>query len=105
MPPPRKEDEMRVSRRSVVLVALAVAGALALGAVAHGAANSTATFDFTPDQVPKDAYAKGKLFVHTHTDYTGAGTKTSRAQLNFDDDLKINAAGIPQCNSASISGN
>jgi hypothetical protein len=96
---------MSVSGRSVAAVAVAVAGALALAAVAFGAGNSTATFEFTPDQVPKDAYAKGSLFVHTHTDYTTAGTKTSRAQLNFDDDLKINAAGIPQCNSASISGN
>jgi hypothetical protein len=102
---PRKEDEMRVSRRSVVVVALAVAGVLALGAVALGAGNSTATFQFSPDQVPKDAYAKGSLLVHTHTDYTTAGTKTSRAQLNFDDDLKINTAGFPQCNSTSISGN
>ena len=96
---------MRVSRRSVVVVAMALAGALALGAVALGSGNSTATFQFTPDQVPKDVYAKGSLFVHTHTDYTTAGTKTSRAQLNFDDDLKINTAGFPQCNSTSISGN
>jgi hypothetical protein len=100
---PRKEDEMRVSTRSVVVVALAAAGALALGTVALGAGNSTATFQFTPDQVPKDAYAKGSLFVHTHTDYTG-GTKTLRAQLNFDNDLKITTAGIPQCNKASVSG-
>ena len=50
---PRKEDEMRVSRRSVVVVAMAVAGALALGPVALGSGNSTATFQFTPDQVPK----------------------------------------------------
>jgi hypothetical protein len=100
---PRKEDEMRVSTRSVVVVALAAAGALALGTVALGAGNSTATFQFSPNQVPKDVYTKGSLFVHTHTDYTG-GTKTLRAQLNFDNDLKITTAGIPQCNKASVSG-
>ena len=96
---------MRIRTRSVIVLALAFVGALALAGIALAAGNSTATFQFTPDQVPKDSYAKGSLFVHTHTNYTGSGTKTLRAQLNFDDDIKINAAGIPQCSTASVSGN
>jgi hypothetical protein len=88
------------------MVALAVAGSLSATGIALGAGNSTATLDFTPDRVPKNTYRNGSLSVHTHTAYSGLGsTFTSRAQLNFDDDLKINAQGIPRCNTPSVSGN
>jgi hypothetical protein len=95
---------MRAGRRSAVVVALALAGALALVGIARGAGDSTATLEFTPTKVPKDSFRKGSLFVHTHTEYIGA-TKTFRAQLDFDDDIKINAAGIPRCSVGDLSGN
>lgn len=95
---------MGIGRSSVVVVALALGGALALAGIALAGGDSTATLHFSPDKVPKKTYAKGRLTVHTHTDYTG-GTKTSRAQLNLDDDLKISTKGIPRCNVADISGN
>src|ERR1700752_1552127 len=97
---------MRMGRRSAIVTALAIAGALSAAGVALGAGDSTATFEFTPDKVPKDTYRKGSLFVHTHTTYSGLGsTFTSRAQLNFDDDLRISTQGIPRCNTARVSGN
>ena len=95
---------MRVERRWVTAAALAAVGMLSVAGVAVGAGDSTATLQFTPDKAPKDTYRNGSLFVHTHTDYTGA-TKTSRAQLLFDDDLRIRTEGIPRCSVAGISGN
>ena len=95
---------MRIGRMSVFALAVAVFGALALVGIAIASGDSTATFEFTPDKVPKRTYSKGKLFVHTHTDYTG-GTRTLRTQLYFDDDLKIRTTRIPRCNAANISGN
>ncbi len=94
---------MRIGRRSLAMLAVATAGALAVAGIAMAAGSSTATFKFTPDRVPKNTYEKGKLFVHTHTSYTG-GTKTDRAQLYFDDDIKISARGIPRCSRSDISG-
>jgi hypothetical protein len=96
---------MSIGRGSVVVVAVAVAGALAVAGIALGSGSSTASFSFRPHKVPKKHYKKGKLFVHTHTDYTNGGTKTDRAQLYFDDDLKIKTKRIPRCNKARISGN
>ncbi len=95
---------MSFGKRSAVVGSLAVAGAIALTGLALAGGDSTATLEFTPDKVPKQSYRNGALSVHTHTDYTGA-TKTFRAQLNFDDDLRINPAGIPRCNANDISGN
>jgi hypothetical protein len=98
---------MKMGTRLATVVAVAVVGALGQAGNSLGAGSSTATLDFTPDTVPKDSYRKGSLFVHTHTNYTGpvGMTKTARAQLDFDDDLKINTQGIPKCAKASVSGN
>src|SRR5581483_10020987 len=96
-PIPRKDLIMRVRTPTVIVVALVGAGAMALAGTALGGASSTATFTFTPSTVPKDTFRKGSLFVHTHTNYTAKGTKTARAQLDFDDDLRINTQGIPRC--------
>jgi hypothetical protein len=93
-----------MGRRSAIVTALAIAGALGVAGIALGAGDSTATLEFGPDRVPKDTYRKGSLFVHTHTDYTLA-TKTSRAQLNFDDDIKLNTQGVPRCDASDVSGN
>jgi hypothetical protein len=95
---------MRVRTPTVMALALAVAGGMALVGTAIGAGDSTGTFEFAPDKAPKETYRKGSLFVHTHTDYTAA-TKTTRAQLDFDDDLRIRPEGIPRCSPASVSGN
>ncbi len=96
---------MRVRTPTVIVVALVGAGAMALAGTALGGASSTATFTFTPSTVPKDTFRKGSLFVHTHTNYTTKGTKTARAQLDFDDDLRINTQGIPRCSPGSVAGN
>ncbi len=95
---------MRMLWRSAVTLGLTLVGALALAGVAP-ATSSNVTFEFAPDQVPKKTYNPGKLSVHTHTDYTSTGQKTDRAQLNFDDDLKIRTKRIPRCDKARISGN
>jgi hypothetical protein len=100
---PEERSRMRIGRRYMAALALAAAGALALAGIALADGDSTAKFEFTPDEVPKATYAKGSLFVHTHTNYTG-GTRTDRAQLFFDDDLRINARGIPRCDPGRIQG-
>ena len=96
---------MRFGRRTAIVVSMAAAGVVALVGVAMAATSSTAVFTFSPDKVPKRSYEKGKLFVHTHTNYHGVnGAATRRAQLNFDDDIKIRTRGIPRCNKSNISG-
>jgi hypothetical protein len=95
---------MRMGRWGAIVSALAIAAVLALAGIATGSGSSIATFQFTPTAVPKTTFQKGKLSVHTHTNYTG-GTATDRAQLSFDDDLKIDTDGIPRCNPSMISGN
>ncbi|MGH2926493.1 MAG: hypothetical protein ACRDK1_11055 [Solirubrobacterales bacterium] len=95
---------MRFGRRTAVVIAVAAASALAVVGVAMAATRSTAVFNFSPDKVPKKTYKPGKLFVHTHTNYSSTSSKTQRAQLYFDDDFKIRTRGIPQCNKSKISG-
>jgi hypothetical protein len=94
--------DMRFGR--IPVVALVLAGALAVAGIARAAGDSTATLEFSPDKAPKDVYRKGSLVVHTHTDYTGT-TKTSRAQLDLDDDLKITTGGVPRCATSKLTGN
>jgi hypothetical protein len=94
---------MRITRRSAAILALATAGALAVAGIALAAAHSTVSFSFTPSNVPTNTYQKGKIFVHTHTNYTNPGNNrpggaTKRAQLNFDDDFKVNPGATPKCN-------
>ena len=66
---------MSIGRMSAFVLALAAVGALALAGIALGLGGLDGDLPVQPDQVPKRTYAKGKLFVHTHTDYTG-GHKT-----------------------------
>jgi hypothetical protein len=94
---------MHIRRRFVVTLALVVAGALAIAGFAVAAGHSTATFKFSPSNVPKRTFQKGKIHIHTHTSYTGV-TQTDRAQLNFDDDFKINPKAAPKCAKSKISG-
>src|SRR5436190_13507783 len=94
---------MRIKRRSAVILALATAGALAVAGVAFATGNSTATFKFTPSNVPTPAFQAGQINVHTHTTYTGT-TQTDQAKLNFDNDFKVNTSATPKCNKANIQG-
>jgi len=94
---------MRIKRRSAVILALATAGALAVAGVAFATGNSTATFKFTPSNVPTTAFQAGQINVHTHTTYTGT-TQTDQAKLNFDNDFKVNTSATPKCNKANIQG-
>ncbi len=99
----------RLKRRSAAILALAGAGALAVAGIAMGAGNSTATANFTPVNLANPGFTNGKIFVHTHTNYTNPGNQnpggaTERAQLYFDDDFRVNTnATTSKCNPNSIS--
>ena len=98
---------MRIKRRLTVVVALVAATALAAVGVALGAnASSTENFNFT--KVPKGnvgaTFKQGKLFIHTHTNYSVGGTKTKRTQLYFDKNISFNLSSVPKCPTASVSG-
>ncbi len=99
---------MRIKRR--VVMALGLASVVALGSVgiAHAInANSTVSFNFTkvPAGTIGTTLKQGKLFVHTHTNYTVNGTKTRRAQLYFDKNISFSPGAVPKCNKSKISGN
>ena len=58
-------------------------------------------FKFTPSKAPKTTYKNGKIFVHTHTNYTHPGDKAhggfaKTVTLLFDNDFKFNTTAIPQ---------
>ena len=59
-------------------------------------------FKFTPSKVSKTTYKNGKIFVHTHTNYTHPGDKAQggfakTVTLLFDNDFKFNTTAIPKC--------
>jgi hypothetical protein len=97
---------MRIRKRYVI-PALASLAVLAIG-VAPAAANNVSSLSgppptaFTPSKAPKTTFKSGKLFVHTHTNYTHPGVKAQggfakTVTINFDNDFKFNTAGVPQC--------
>jgi hypothetical protein len=93
---------MRMKRRLAVILALAAAATLALAGIALASASSTVTLSFTPSVLPATTFKSGKLTVHTHTNYTNPGNSnpggaTKRAQLYFDDDIKVNPTATPLC--------
>jgi hypothetical protein len=95
---------MRSKRRIAVVLALATAGALAVAGIAY-ATSSTVTVHFTPSNVPTSTYQNGTINVHTHTNYTNANSNfTDKAQLNFDNDFKVNTGATPKCNKSQIGG-
>ena len=95
---------MRSKRRIAVLLALATAGALAVAGIAY-ATSSTVTVHFTPSNVPTSTYQNGAINVHTHTNYTNVNSNfTDKAQLNFDNDIKVNIGATAKCNKTQISG-
>ncbi len=99
---------MRIKRQFTLVAALMTALALGAAGVAQAInANSTESFNFT--KVPKGTIGgtlkQGKLFVHTHTNYTVNGTKTTDAKLYFDKNIAFNPNAVPKCNVAQITGN
>jgi hypothetical protein len=79
-----------------------------LGAVgaAHAInANSTATLAVAPATGHGTTPDPVKLTVHTHTNYTVAGTKTTRARLFFDKNIVFQPTAVATCPTASVSGN
>jgi hypothetical protein len=99
---------MRIKKPLSVVVALATAIALGVAGVAQAInANSTENFNFT--KVPKGTIGstlkQGKLFVHTHTNYSVSGTKTTRARLYFDKNFAFRPGAVPKCNANNIGGN
>jgi hypothetical protein len=101
---------MRIKKRLIVVCALGAVGALAAASSAFAAdANSTATFKFCKAGAAGcktnvgTTLKNGKLNVHTHTNYSVGGTKTDRAQLFFDNQLKFNPNAVPKC-AANLAG-
>ena len=96
---------MRSKRRVAAVLALAAAGSLAVAGIAYAAISSTATLKFTPSNLPTSTFQNGGLNVHTHTNYSDVNSQyTDRAQLNFDNDIKVNTSATPKCNKTNISG-
>ena len=95
---------MSTRRRSAVIVAVAAAVVIAVAGIALASGHSTVSLKFSPSNVPKSTFQKGKINVHTHTNYTGA-TQTDKAKLNFDNDFKVNTGAAPKCDKSKLSGN
>src|SRR5690348_1505774 len=96
---------MRSKRRVAVVLALAAAGSLAVAGIAYAAISSTVSLKFTPSNLPTTTFQNGALNVHTHTNYSDVGSQyTDQAQLNFDNDIKVNTSAKPKCNKSNISG-
>ncbi len=91
-----------IRRLSVVVLALAAAGALAVTGMALAAGSSIAVLSFSPNN-PHGVVTSGRLYLGTRTNYTAA-TTTKRIQLNLDDDFQFNPNSFPKCNPADISG-
>jgi hypothetical protein len=99
---------MRSKRRLAAVFALAAAVAVGAVGVAQAInANSTLSFNFTkvPAGTIGTTLKQGKIFVHTHTNYSVAGTKTTRARLFFDKNFAFKPTAVGTCPTASVSGN
>jgi hypothetical protein len=87
---------------------LAIAGVVAVAAIALAAPSSTVPgFSFVPNN-PHGVFKPGKLAVHTLTSYTNPGNSqpggaTQRIQLNLDDDFQLNPGSLPKCDPGQFS--
>jgi hypothetical protein len=100
---------MRIRRRYAILVAVAATAFAALGAAGAAQANNVSTlptWNVTPSALPGPGgtppFANAQLDVQTHTVFTSPGNKPAggfakTVTLLFDDDVKLNLAGIPSC--------
>jgi hypothetical protein len=96
---------MRIKRRLAAILVLAVAGALSVAGTAFAAISSTSQLKFTPSNVPTSTFQNGALNLHTHTNYSNTSSQfTDKAQLNFDNDIKVNTGATAKCNKTQISG-
>ena len=96
-----------------VPLALATVGALVVAGIALAAASSTASFSFlcsgrtVPNTCPQSTYTKGKLLVHTHTNYTNPGSSADqlkRIQIFFDNDFRFDPSVAPTCDPSQLGG-
>ena len=109
-----RQSRTRIRKRSAVAFALATAGALAVAGIALAAASSTSSFSFRCDgravnnACPKNTFTKGRLFIHTHTNYTNPGSpdggKTKRIQIFFDNDFRFDPSVTPRCDPNAVAG-
>jgi hypothetical protein len=89
---------MRIKRRLTVVFALAATMALGAVGVAQAInANSTESFTITPKTGLGSTGKQVRIFVHTHTNYSVSGTKTTRARLYFDKNLVFSPTAVPKC--------
>ncbi|HEY7150152.1 MAG TPA: hypothetical protein VH391_00565, partial [Solirubrobacterales bacterium] len=96
---------MRIKRRLAVVIALAATAALGAVGVAQAInASSTASLKVSPTN-PGGSFKASKINVHTHTNYSVAGTNTTRVKLFFDKNLQFNLSTVPKCATSSVSGN
>jgi hypothetical protein len=100
----RQTFRPRIKKRSAVVLALATAGALSLAGVAQAAQSSTASFTFTPSDVPTNTFQAGGINLHTHTTYGPPAPtyRLTRTEFNFDNDFKFNPNVTPKCNPAQL---
>ena len=102
----------RIKSRSAVVLALPVAAALAVGGIAYAShisnTSTLPTWNVTPSALPGNGtggnppFQAVQLDLQTHTIYAHPGDKPQGGfpktiTLLFDDDVKINLAGIPSC--------
>jgi len=92
---------MRIRRRNAI-PALTAAALLAFAGAAYANNVSSENFTFTPSKVSKTTFTNGKIFVHTHTNYTAPGDKAhggfaKTVTLLFDSDFKFNPGTLPKC--------
>jgi hypothetical protein len=107
-----RQSRTRIRKRSAVAIALAMGGALAVASIALAAASSTSSFSFrcegraVPNTCPKNTFTKGRLFIHTHTNYTNPGSsdggKTKRIQIFFDNDFRFDPSVTPRCDPSQL---
>jgi hypothetical protein len=105
---------MRIRKRYAAPLALAAVAVVALAGIAlaapDGNTSSLQGSGIKPTVLPKTTYKNAALTVHTHANYAHPGSVTQggytdHAQLYFDNDGKLNPAGVPDCDKSKISGN
>ena len=99
---------MRIRRRSALIFALVVGGALVVAGVAM-ATTSSFTFSFSPSKVPKKTFKAGSLTSNLVTSYTKPGNNfpggaVERTQLFLDKNWKINPKATSKCSAKQLSG-
>jgi hypothetical protein len=98
---------MRIRRRYAI-PALTAAALMAFAGLAWANNVSSENFTFTPSKVSKTTFTNGKIFVHTHTNYTHPGDKAhggfaKTVTLLFDSDFRFTPGTLPKCAGAFAS--